>query len=93
MEPELLKRKELADLLSMGKQGATDLCHRNGVEPINVGKGKRASLRWSRSAVMAMLSTMQASGNQKPQRRPNTRRTISGKSMSVLIAELACPVQ
>lgn len=92
MTAELLKKRDLGALLSMGADEARAFCHRHGVDPINVGTGKRASLRWMRSRVMEMLSTLQADG--KPARRkPSTRNTVVGKTTAQIIRELACPVQ
>lgn len=92
MTAELLDKKALGAMLSMGGDEARELCHRHGVEPINVGLGKVARLRWMRSRVMEMLGTMQADG--KPARRkPSTKNTVVGKSMDQILRELACPVQ
>ena len=90
MTAELLDKKALGVMLSMGGDEARELCHRHGVEPINVGLGKVARLRWSRTEVMRMLDTMRAD---KPRRRPRIHRTVVGKTVAQLIAELACPLQ
>lgn len=88
MEPELLKAEELATIFSMSIKSARKLCKRNGVEPVNVSDGKRATLRWSRTAVMALLDTLQAGVkpcvNIIPRRRSSIR--LVGKSAREIYA-------
>lgn len=88
----LIDQKDLAHKLDMSAKAAREFCHQNGVEPINTAKGKkRATLRWSLPQVIRMLDTMCAEG--KPQRRPSTKKTVVGKSMQQIIAELPYLVQ
>ena len=89
MDALLIDKKELADLLSMGKENARKFCERHGVLPINTSTGKRATLRWSRLEVMQMVSTLQAKGKEEefvPKKR--TSRTVLGKSLAQLKKEL-----
>lgn len=94
MESQLIDIKDLAALLSMGRRSAREFCRRHGVLPVNVGLGTKSRLRWHRDAVMQMLGTLDARQPRKdivPRRRGS--KTIVGKSVDELIAELAAPVQ
>ena len=94
MDAQLLDIKDLAALLSMGRRSAREFCRRHGVLPVNVGLGTKSRLRWHRDAVMQMLGTLDAKGTCKdiiPSRRG--AKTIVGKSVDELIAELAAPMQ
>lgn len=92
MTAELIKIADLGAMLSMGERNAREFCARHGVLPINVGKGKRASLRWSRSAVMQMLNTLQAGRAEKAPARPPQKRLL-GKNVDQVISMLGLPVQ
>jgi hypothetical protein len=94
MTAELIKLSDLGIMLSMGERNAREFCERNGVLPINVGKGKRASLRWNRAEVMQMLSTLRA--KEKPKDvvpRSRSRNTVVGKSAATLYRELSNRLQ
>ena len=94
MTAELLDISALAALLSMGRRSAREFCRRHGVLPINVGLGTKTRLRWHREAVMQMLGTLEAGHAKKdivPRRRGS--KTIIGKSVNDLLAELAAPMQ
>lgn len=94
MESQLIDIKDLAAMLSMGRRSAREFCRRHGVLPVNVGLGTTTRLRWHRDAVIQMLGTLDAKGTRKdiiPRRRG--AKTIVGKSVDELIAELAAPMQ
>ena len=94
MGAQLLDIKDLAAMLSMGRRSAREFCRRHGVLPVNVGLGTKSRLRWHRDAVMQMLGTLDARQPRKdiiPRRRG--AKTIVGKNIDELIAELAAPVQ
>ena len=94
MTAELIKMSDLGIMLSMGERSAREFCERHGVLPINVGKGKRASLRWNRAEVMQMLSTLRA--KEKPKDvvpRSRSRNTVVGKSAATLYRELSNRLQ
>ena len=96
MTAELIDLKGLSIMLSMGKRSARDFCQRNGVLPINVGKGKIARLRWKASEVIQMLGTLEASNRPAPKDvipRHRGSKTVIGKSVDQLMRELAAPVQ
>ena len=92
MTAELIKLADLGVMLSMGERAAREFCARHGVLPINVGTGKRASLRWSRQAVMQMLGTLQAESHNKAKARPPKKRLL-GKSVDQVISMLSLPTQ
>ena len=92
MTAELIDLNDLSIMLSMGKRSAREFCMKNGVMPINVGRGKIARLRWRVSEVMQMLGTLEAS--RKPAHKdiiPRRRgcKTVVGKSVDQLMRELA----
>ena len=94
MDAKLLDIKDLAALLSMGRRSAREFCRRHGVLPVNVGLGTKSRLRWHKEAVMQMLGTLEAGHAKKnivPRRRGS--KTIIGKSVNDLLAELAAPMQ
>lgn len=88
---ELLTQKDLGEMLSMCPETARKLCSTHGIEPVNVGLGETVRLRWMRSRVMEMLTTLEAGG--RPQRRASTRMTVTGKSLNQIMRDLAVPVQ
>lgn len=93
MTAELITQTDLGIMLSMGKDAAREFCARHGIQPINVGLGKVARLRWHRSEVMQLIGTLQAKG--KPQefvRRKKSCKTVLGKSVAELMRELS-PLQ
>ena len=93
MTAELITQTDLGVMLSMGKDAAREFCARHGIQPINVGLGKVARLRWHRSEVMQLIGTLQAKG--KPQefvRRKKSGKTVLGKSVAELMRELS-PLQ
>jgi hypothetical protein len=90
MTAELITQKDLGIMLSMGADAAREFCARNGIQPINVGLGKRTRLRWNRSEVMQMLSTLRA--KEKPKvivPRSRSRNIVVGKSVAALLRELS----
>jgi hypothetical protein len=89
MTAELITQSDLGVMLSMGGRNAREFCARHGVLPINVGKGKRASLRWSRSAVMQMLCTLQADAGAPRRKAVRSKTNILGKTAASLHKELA----
>jgi hypothetical protein len=90
MTAELITQSDLGVMLSMGGRNAREFCARHGVLPINVGVGKRASLRWSRSAVMQMLCTLQADASSPQKRKAVRSKTkILGKTAALLYKELS----
>lgn len=94
MTAELIDLNSLATMLSMGKRSARDFCQRHGVLPVNVGLGTKSRLRWHRDAVIQMLGTLDARQPRKdivPRKRGD--KTIIGKSVDDLLAELAAPMQ
>lgn len=92
MEPLLIDKHALGELLSMGPKAARALCERHGVMPVNVGLGKVSRLRWNRSEVMQLLSTLQAKG--KPcEYVKKSKRTSLGKTWRELARELSTPIQ
>ena len=94
MDTQLLDIKDLAAMLSMGRRSAREFCRKHGVLPVNVGLGTTTRLRWHRDAVIQMLGTLDARQPRKdiiPRRRG--AKTIVGKSVDDLLAELAAPVQ
>ena len=93
MTAELITQTDLGIMLSMGKDAAREFCSRHGVQPINVGLGKVARLRWNRSEVMQLIGTLQAKGKQQEfVRRKKTGKTVLGKSVAELMRELS-PLQ
>lgn len=94
MEPLLIDKLALGELLSMGPDSARAFCERHGVHPVNVGLGKRSSLRWNRADVIQMVSTLQATGQEKKAvRRKNSRCSVIGKSSRTLFLELSNSLQ
>lgn len=94
MEPLLIDKHALGELLSMGPDSARAFCERHGVQPVNVGLGKRSSLRWNREEVIQMVSTLQATGQEKKAvRRKSSRCSVIGKSSRTLFLELSNSLQ
>lgn len=94
MTAELITQTDLGIMLSMGKDAAREFCARHGIQPINVGLGKVARLRWNRAEVMQMLSTLRA--KEKPKDvvpRTRSRNTVVGKSAATLLRELSNHLQ
>lgn len=94
MEPLLIDKHALGELLSMGPDSARALCERHGVYPINVGLGGKVVLRWNREDVIQMVSTLQATGQEKKAvRRKSPRCSVIGKSSRTLFLELSNSLQ
>lgn len=94
MFPILIDIKQLSLMIGLCPKGARELCRRHGIEPINVGLGKKIVLRWQTDAVMQLVTTLQAKGKQKeivPCR--STKNRILGKSVEQLHCELSNTLQ
>lgn len=92
MEPLLIDKHALGELLSMGPDSARAFCERHGVRPVNVGLGRVSRLRWNRCEVMQLLSTLQAKGRPREHVRKSGR-TSAGKTWRELARELSTPIQ
>jgi len=92
MEPILLDKHALGEILSMGPDSARAFCERNGVRPVNVGLGRVSRLRWKRAEVMQLLSTLQAKGKPREHIRKSGK-TSAGKTWRELARELSMPIQ
>lgn len=84
MEPLLITQTALGELLSMGPKSARAFCEQNGVMPVNVGKGARATLRWNREEVIQMINTLQAKTKSTQCKTAKPKHQIIGMSASVL---------
>ena len=94
MEPLLIDKHALGEILSMGPRSARALCEQNGVMPINVGKGNRTSLRGRRDDGMQMVSTLQATGKKEEiVPRKKSSHVIMGKSEDKLFQEISNKLQ
>ncbi len=94
MDPLLIDKHALGELLSMGPDSARAFCERHGVYPINVGLGGKVVLRWNREEVIQMVSTLQAVGQEKKVvLRKNPRCSVIGKSSRTLFLELSNSLQ
>lgn len=84
MEPLLIDKHALGELLSMGPDSARAFCERHGVHPVNVGLGKRSSLRWNREEVIQMVNTLQAKTKSARTKTEKPKHQIIGMSASAL---------
>ena len=94
MGPLLIDIKQLSKMIGLCPRGARELCRRHGIEPINVGLGKKIVLRWQTDAVMQLVSTLQAKVVQNdvvPRR--SSRSRVLGKSAEQLLCELSNALQ
>lgn len=94
MEEKLLTKADLAAFFQTSAKAARQFCARHGIQPINVGNGRVARLRWRQSEIMQVLGTLNAKVEPKTII-PRTRssKTVLGKSVDDLMRELSAPVQ
>ena len=94
IEERLLTKRDLAAFFQTSAESARKFCHSHGIEPINIGNGRVARLRWRASDVIQMLGTLKAKAEPKeivPRRKGSN--TVLGKTAKQLMRELAAPVQ
>ena len=90
MSERLLSRKEIGEKLSTSPGVAAEILAQNGVQPIDLGRGRHRGYRWSASAVDGVILAMHAKAQTIPL---TTRRGTSSipkphRSKSLALADM-----